>query len=87
MDYCFAIDGYIMQNSAPNIGDITVSEDGKVIFKYGGLSEVDNGKQVMQLKNGTIYTYEDRKAYDTYDTGENLTNLIINVKKSKYKKN
>ena len=82
MDYRFAIDGYIMQNSAPNIGDITVSEDGKVIFKYGGLSEVDDGKQVMQLKNGAIYTYEDRKAYDTYDTGENLTNLIINVKKS-----
>lgn len=82
MDYRFAVDGYIMQNSAPNIGDITVSEDGKVTFKYGGLSEVDDGKQVMQLKNGSIYTYEDRKAYDTYDTGENLTNLIINVKKS-----
>ncbi len=82
MDYRFAVDGYIMQNSAPNIGDITVSEDGKVTFKYGGLSEVDDGKQVMQLKNGAIYTYEDRKAYDTYDTGENLTNLIINVKKS-----
>lgn len=82
MDYSFAVDGYIMQNSAPNIGDITVSEDGKVTFKYGGLSEVDDGKKVMQLKNGLIYTYEDRKAYDTYNTGENLTNLIINVKKS-----
>lgn len=82
MEYRFAIDGYIMQNSAPNIGDITVSEDGKVTFKYGGLSEVDDGKQVMQLKNGSIYTYEDRKAYDTYDTGENLTNLIVSVKKS-----
>lgn len=82
MDYRFAVDGYIMQNSAPNIGDITVSEDGKITFKYGGLSEVDDGKKVIQLKNGSIYTYEDRKAYDTYDTGENLTNLIINVKKS-----
>lgn len=82
MDYRFAVNGYIMQNSAPNIGDITVSEDGKITFKYGGLSEVDDGKKVMQLKNGSIYTYEDRKAYDTYDTGENLTNLIINVKKS-----
>ena len=82
MDYRFAIDGYIMQNSAPNIGDITVSEDGKVTFKYGGLSEVVDCKEVMQLKNGSIYTYEDRKAYDTYNTGENLTNLIINVKKS-----
>lgn len=82
MEYRFAIDGYIMQNSAPNIGDITVSEDGKVTFKYGGLSNVDDGKQVMQFKNGSIYTYEDRKAYDTYDTGENLTNLIVSVKKS-----
>lgn len=82
MEYRFAIDGYIMQNSAPNIGDIIVDEDGKVTFKYGGLSEVDDGKQVMQLKNGSIYTYEDRKAYDTYDTGENLTNLIVSVKKS-----
>ena len=81
MEYRFAVDGYIMQNSAPNIGDITVTEDGKVIFKYGGLAEVDDGKQVMQLKNGSIYTYEDRKAYDTYDTGENLTNLIVNVQK------
>ena len=71
-----------MQNSAPNIGDITVSEDGKVTFKYGGLSEVDDGKQVMQLKNGSIYTNEERKEYHTSDTGENLTNLIINVKKS-----
>lgn len=78
-DYTFAVNGYIMQNSAPNIGDITVSEDGKVTFKYGGLPEVDDGKQVIQLKNGLIYIYEDRKAYDT---GENLTNLIINVKKS-----
>lgn len=82
MDYRFAVDAYIKQNSAPNIGDIIVSEDGKVTFKYGGLSEIDDGKQVMQLKNGLIYTYEDRKAYDTYDTGENLTNLIINIKKS-----
>lgn len=82
MGYRFLVDGYIMQNSAPNIGDITVNEGGKVTFKYGGLSEVDDGKQVMQLKNGTIYTYEDRKAYDKYDTGENLTNLMINVKKS-----
>ncbi len=82
MEYRFAIDGYIMQNSAPNIGNITVDEDGKVTFKYGGLAEVDDGKQVMQLKNGSIYTYEDRKAYDSYDTGENLTNLIVSVKKS-----
>lgn len=82
MEYRFLINGYIMQNSAPYIGDITVDEDGKVTFKYGGLAEVDDGKQVMQLKNGSIYTYEDRKAYDTYDTGENLTNLIVIVKKS-----
>ena len=82
MDYRFAVDGYINQNSAPNIGDITVDEEGKVTFKYGGLPEVDDGKKVMQLKNGSIYTYEDIKAYDNYDTGENLTNLIINVKKS-----
>jgi len=81
MEYRFLINGYIMQNSAPYIGDITVDEDGKVTFKYGGLAEVDDGKQVMQLKNGSIYTYEDRKAYDTYDTGENLTNLIVIVKK------
>lgn len=79
IDYRFAVDGYIRQNSAPNIGDITVSEEGKVTFKYGGLSEVDDGKKVMQLENGLIYIYEDRKAYDTE---ENLTNLIINVKKS-----
>lgn len=82
MEYRFAVDGYIMQNSAPNIGDITVDEDGKVTFKYGGLAEIDDGKQVIQYKNGSIYTYEDRKAYDTYDTGENLTNLIISVKRS-----
>lgn len=82
LDYRFAVDGYIMQNSAPHIGDMTVNEEGKVIFKYGGLPEVDDGKRVMQLKNGQIYMYEDRKAYDPYNTGENLTNLIINVQKS-----
>lgn len=81
MEYRFAVDGYIRHNSGPNVGNITVTEDGKVIFKYGGLEEVDDGKHVMQLKNGSIYSYDERKAYDTYDTGENLTNLIISIQK------
>ena len=82
MEYQLTVNSYIMQNSAPNIGDIEVTNDGKVIFRYGGIKDVDDGKKVIQVKNDWLYIYEDRKAYDTYNTGENLTNLIINVKKS-----
>lgn len=82
MEYRFTIAGYIMQNSAPHIGNITVDEAGRVVIKHGGLDDVDDGKMVIQLKNGEIYIYEDIKAYDDYDTGENLTNLIVKVKKS-----
>lgn len=81
MDYRFAVDSYIHQNSVPNIRNITVDEDGKVTFKYGGLIEVDDGKKVMQFKNGLVYTYEDKKAYDNYNKGEKLTNVIINLQK------
>lgn len=78
--YEFAASGYILQNTTPYIGDVTVTDDGKVIFKYGGLEDVDDGRRVMQYKDDLIYIFEDIKAYD-YATGENLVNRIVKVER------
>ena len=78
--YEFAASGYILQNTTPYIGDVTVTDDGKVIFKYGGLEDVDDGRRAMQYKDDLIYIFEDIKAYD-YATGENLVNRIVKVER------
>lgn len=71
---------YIQHNSSPYIGDIRVTDDGKITFKYGGIPEIDDGKTVMQFKNGLIYIYEDKKEYDV-DTRENLVHMEVRVEK------
>ena len=78
----FASDGFVMRNTAPHIGNITVDEAGRVVIKHGGLDDVDDGKMVIQLKDGEIYIYEDIKAYDDYNQGENLVNLIVRAEKT-----
>ena len=81
-EWKFASDGYVIRNTAPHIGNITVDEAGRVVIKHGGLDDVDDGKMIIQLKDGEIYIYEDRKAYDDYNKGENLVNLIVRAEKT-----
>lgn len=82
--YKSIVSEYISHNSLPYIGDIIVTNDGKIIFKYGGIPEIDDGKRIMQYKNGLIYTYEDKKEYD-FDTRENLRHIEVKVEKSDIK--
>lgn len=64
---------YIWQNSAPYIRDMILTDDGKVIFLYGGNSEIDSGKRIMQVINGDVYDYEETRAYN--QGGKNLTDF------------
>lgn len=83
-EYKSVVSEYISQNSSPYIGDIIVTDDGRVIFKYGGIPEIDDGKRIMQFKNGLIYTYEDNKGYD-FDTREDLIHMRVKVEKTDLK--
>ncbi len=78
--YKSIVSKYVSQDSSPYIGDIIVKDDGKVIFKYGGIPEIDDGKIVMQSKNDYIYFCEDNKEYD-FDTREKLTHMKLKVEK------
>lgn len=83
-EYKFVVSEYISHNSSPYIGDIIVTDDERVIFKYGGIPEIDDGKRIMQFKNGLIYTYEDKKEYD-FDTREDLIHMRVKVEKTDLK--
>lgn len=73
---------YHISDSLPYIGDVIVTDNGnKVIFKYGGIPEIDDGKKIIQFKNGSIYIYEEQKIYN-FDTRENLCSMQITVKKT-----
>lgn len=82
--YKSIVSHYISQNTSPYIGDIRMDGD-RLIFKLGGIPEIDDGKIIMQLKENGVYLYEEKREYD-FETKKQLTHMEIKGEKVDSKK-